>query len=172
MHTQILRATVVLRQSNLLFSIATLQHLAQILFTLDQMHYSRWMSVFIQDFLLLPEKNRQLFIEFFRGSFAVNKSQGLFIVQRYGFWLSPQTEQLDSQSKKRVHIPVKQRGSDVLEEIGNGTAWNLGVSRVGRRPSNSTESQRAKSELYIEVCKRSQGCHIRVQEKSFHWRCL
>ena len=58
--------------------IATLQHLAPILFTLDHTHYSRWMSVFSQDLLLIPEKNHQLFIEFLTGSFAVNKNQGLF----------------------------------------------------------------------------------------------
>ena len=68
-----------LRQSNLLLFIASFQHLnAPIMFTLDHIHYSRWMSVFIQDLLLLPEKNHTLFTEFLRGSFVVNKSHGLF----------------------------------------------------------------------------------------------
>ena len=48
------------------------------MFTLDHIHYSRWMSVFIQDLLLLPENNHQLSTEFLRGSFVVNKSHGLF----------------------------------------------------------------------------------------------
>ena len=67
-----------LRQSNLLLFISTLQHLAPVFFILDHTHYSRWISVFIQDLLCLPEKNPTLFPEFMGGSFAVNKTVGPF----------------------------------------------------------------------------------------------
>ena len=69
-----------LRQSNLLLFIASLQHLAPIILTLHHIHYSRWMSVFIQDILLLPEKNHKLFTEFLRGSFVVKS----WLIQWHG----------------------------------------------------------------------------------------
>ena len=67
-----------LRQSNFLLFISTLQHLAPMFFTLDRIHYSRWMSVFIQDLLCLPEKNPALFQQFMSGSFTVNRTAGPF----------------------------------------------------------------------------------------------
>ena len=86
-----------LRQSNLLLFIATLQHHAPILFTLDHTHYSRRTSVIIRDLLLLPEKNHRLFIEFLRGCFAVNK-----IKDRSTVWLLTKlTNRTIGQSKRK-----------------------------------------------------------------------
>ena len=104
-----------LRQSNLLLFIASLQHLAPIMFTLDHIHYSRWMSVFIQDLLLLPKKNHKLFTEFLSGSFVVNKSHGLFNSMAYD----------QAHEQNNLTVKSKNRSIDLLNKEDRGDLKKL-----------------------------------------------
>ena len=49
------------RESNLLLLISCLKEAVPLCFALDHIHYSRWLSVFIQDLLVLSVENRDLF---------------------------------------------------------------------------------------------------------------
>ena len=59
------------REANIDLLVAFLELMAPLFFSLHQVHYSRWVSVFIQDLKLLPVKLPYLYDEF-KGNFVVN----------------------------------------------------------------------------------------------------
>ena len=60
------------REANIDLLVAFLELMVPLLFSLHQVHYSRWVSVFIQDLKLLPVKLPSLYDEFNNGNFLVN----------------------------------------------------------------------------------------------------
>ena len=60
------------REANIDLLVAFLELMAPLFFSLHQVHYSRWVSVFIQDLKLLPVKLPSLYDEFNKGNFVVN----------------------------------------------------------------------------------------------------
>ena len=52
--------------------IVALEQIVPLFFALDHVHYSRWVSVFIEDLKLLPSKMPSLYKEFKDGHFVVN----------------------------------------------------------------------------------------------------
>ena len=48
------------------------------MFSLDHIHYARWMSVFIEDYLNLPSMYKNIYQCFSKGYFTVKKSQRSF----------------------------------------------------------------------------------------------
>ena len=60
------------REANIELFIAALEHMVPLFFALDHIHYSRWVSVFLEDLKLLPTKQPILYEEFKKGHFVVN----------------------------------------------------------------------------------------------------
>ena len=60
------------REANIDLLVAFLELMVPLFFSLHQVHYSRWVSVFIQDLKLLPVKLPSLYDEFNNGNFVVN----------------------------------------------------------------------------------------------------
>ena len=60
------------REANIDLLVAFLELMVPLFFSLHQVHYSRWVSVFIQDLKLLPVKLPSLYDEFNNGNFLVN----------------------------------------------------------------------------------------------------
>ena len=60
------------REANIHHLVASLELMAPLFFSLDNVHNSRWVSVFIQDLKHLPVKLPSLYDEFKKGNFVVN----------------------------------------------------------------------------------------------------
>ena len=60
------------REANIDLLVASLELMVSLFFSFDHVHYSRWVSVFIQDLKLLPVKLPSLYDEFKKGNFVVN----------------------------------------------------------------------------------------------------
>ena len=60
------------REANIDLLVASLELMVLLFFSLDHVHYSRWVSVFIQDLKLLPVKLPSLYDELKRSNFVVN----------------------------------------------------------------------------------------------------
>ena len=60
------------REANIDLLVASLELMVSLFFSFDHVHYSRWVSVFIQDLKLLPVKLPSLYDKFKRGNFVVN----------------------------------------------------------------------------------------------------
>ena len=61
-----------LREANIHLLVASLELMAPLFSSLDNVHNSRWVSVFIQDLKHLPVKLPSLYDEFKKGNFVVN----------------------------------------------------------------------------------------------------
>ena len=67
-----------IRTSNFALYISVLQNLLPWFFALDRIHYSRWLSVHVQDMLTLQSVNPDLAKEFLKGKFTVQKTSNVF----------------------------------------------------------------------------------------------
>lgn len=68
-----------LREANFTLFISALDKLCPLFFSLDHVHYARWISVFVHDLIkMLKVKNEGLFEQFMAGSFTVMKSKSMF----------------------------------------------------------------------------------------------
>ena len=66
------------REANLDLLIVALKGIVPLFFTLDHVHYARWVSVFIQDLSTLPQKFPTLYKELAAGYFVVNTKGNAF----------------------------------------------------------------------------------------------
>ena len=60
------------REANIELFIAALENIVPLFFALDHIHYSRWLSVFLEDLKLLPIKMPLLYKEFEKWHLVVN----------------------------------------------------------------------------------------------------
>ena len=60
------------REANIDLLVGSLELMVSLFFSFDHVHYSKWVSVFIQDLKLLPVKLPSLYDEFKKGNFVVN----------------------------------------------------------------------------------------------------
>ena len=60
------------REANIDLLVGSLELMVSLFFSFDHVHYSKWVSVFIQDLKLLPVKLPSLYDEFNKGNFVVN----------------------------------------------------------------------------------------------------
>ena len=60
------------REVNIDLPVTSFELMVLLFFSLDHVHYSRWVSVFIQDLKLFPVKLPSLYDEFKKGNFVVN----------------------------------------------------------------------------------------------------
>ena len=60
------------REANVDLFIAALELIVPLFFSLDHIHYARWISVFLEDLKLLHVKMPALYKEFKQGHFVVN----------------------------------------------------------------------------------------------------
>ena len=60
------------REANFDLFIVALEQIIPLFFALDHIHYSRWVTVFIEDLKLRPLKMPSLYQEFKNGHFVVN----------------------------------------------------------------------------------------------------
>ena len=63
-----------LRQADFPSFVSSLKKIMPWMFSLDHVHYSRWMSVFLKDLTELPAKHEEIFQQFVKGFFTVKKS--------------------------------------------------------------------------------------------------
>ena len=63
-----------IREANFQLYIDALTKLVPWFFTLDHHNYSRWLPVHLNDMVSLPERHPQVYAEFLRGNFTVNKT--------------------------------------------------------------------------------------------------
>ena len=66
------------REANIDLLIAALEEIVPLFFSLEHVHYARWVSVFIQDLKTLPLKLPALYREFADGHFVVNTRGNTF----------------------------------------------------------------------------------------------
>ena len=67
-----------IREANFTLFIASLENICPLLFSLDHVHYSRWLPVFVHDIKMLKITDPELFKQFTSGFFAVMKSNSQF----------------------------------------------------------------------------------------------
>lgn len=72
-----------LREANFTLFIASLETLCPLFFSLDHVHYARWISVFIHDLKMLKVKDNELYQHFEAGFFTVMKSKTAFSKMAY-----------------------------------------------------------------------------------------
>ncbi len=58
--------------------IQTLKKLVQLMFALDHHNYARWLSIHIRDMMLLEQMHPDIFVEFCRSFFMINKTGNTF----------------------------------------------------------------------------------------------
>ena len=67
-----------IREGNFSMYVESLAQLVPWMFSLDQIHYARWLPIHIRDLVNLKERHPSVFAEFEQGKFVVQKSQHLF----------------------------------------------------------------------------------------------
>ena len=67
-----------IREGNFQLYIESLTKIVPWMFSLDHIHYSRWLPVHIRDMLSLSEKHPEIFEEFHAGKFVVHKTSNKF----------------------------------------------------------------------------------------------
>lgn len=72
-----------LRESNFKLFVGSLDKFCPMFFSLDHTHYARWVSVFVNDLMLLKNKDIVLFEEFLSGKFAMQYSNSNFATVGY-----------------------------------------------------------------------------------------
>jgi len=78
METLLFTFTKSLRDADFCLFVQCIKDIMPWMFALDHTHYSRWMSVFLQDLQLIPSKYPSIFEEFKRGYFTVKNGNREF----------------------------------------------------------------------------------------------
>ena len=65
---------------------------------MDHTNYSRWLSVFVQELILLKTTNPELYLEFSKGFFSVVKTNGTFNAMGFDQFHEQNNKTVNSQS--------------------------------------------------------------------------
>lgn len=63
-----------IRTANFKLFVATLKKICPWTFTLDALHYSRWLPIFVRDLEELPDRHPDIYEEFLQGNFTSNRT--------------------------------------------------------------------------------------------------
>ena len=67
-----------IRKANFLLYIEALSKIVPWYFSLDHMHYSRWVPILLRDMMSLKQLHPDVYTEFLKGKFVVKKSKRAF----------------------------------------------------------------------------------------------
>ena len=104
------------REANIDLLVGSLELMVSLFFSFDHVHYSKWVSVFIQDLKLLPVKLPSLYDEFKKGNFVVNTCGNSF--SKIAMDQAQEHNSKKTRSVSGYINLVNQEDKELLEKIG------------------------------------------------------